>query len=159
MATQLQPDEAFIAELKRWRDIRGLPQTGLAALVGYTPSYISKVEGGRQHPSAAFAAAADRELRAGGAILRAYGDLGPRTPTAHAAAPENGAGDTHATSLIVEHEDTTLHYDGHTSTGPPSAAGSTTTAPTRSTRYLIRISVDRYPGDPERSNPTSGKTR
>lgn len=151
MATQLQPDEAFIAELKRWRDIRGLPQTGLAAQVGYTPSYISKVEGGRQHPSAAFAAAADRELRAGGALLRAYGDLGPRAPTAHAASPDNGAGDAHAASLIVEHEDSSLHYDGRVYRATQ-CRRLYNDSPDPIARYLIRISVDRYPGDPERSN-------
>ncbi|WP_328746347.1 peptide deformylase [Streptomyces sp. NBC_00285] len=151
MATQQQPAEAFIAELKRWRDIRGLAQTALAALVGYTPSYISKVEGGRQHPSAAFAAAADRELRAGGAILRAYGDLGPRTPTAHAAGPENGTGDAHAANLIVEHEDTSLHYDGRVYRATQRRR-LYNDSPDPIARYLIRISVDRFPGDPERSN-------
>lgn len=37
--------EPFIAELKRWRDVRGLSQSALAKAVGYTPSYVSKVEG------------------------------------------------------------------------------------------------------------------
>jgi transcriptional regulator with XRE-family HTH domain len=40
------PAEAFIAELKHWRDVRGLSQSVLAKRVGYTPSYISKVEHG-----------------------------------------------------------------------------------------------------------------
>lgn len=151
MATQQQPAEAFIAELKRWRDIRGLAQTALAALVGYTPSYISKVEGGRQHPSAAFAAASDRELRAGGAILRAYGDLGPRIPTAHATGPENGTGDTHAANLIVEHEDSSLHYDGHVYRATQ-CRRLYNDSPDPVTSYLIRISVDRHPGSPELSN-------
>lgn len=151
MATHQQPDEAFIAELKRWRDVRGLPQTGLASLVGYTASYISKVEGGRQRPSAPFAAAADRELRAGGAILRAYRELEGRTPAAHGTALENATGDVHAASLLVEHEDTSLHYDGHVYRATQRRR-LYNDSPDPVTRYLIRISVDRYPGNPERSN-------
>jgi transcriptional regulator with XRE-family HTH domain len=59
------PAEAFIAELKHWRDVRGLSQSVLAKKVGYTPSYISKVEHGQQRPSTAFAEQADTVLRAG----------------------------------------------------------------------------------------------
>ncbi|MGP4008143.1 peptide deformylase [Streptomyces sp. 4N124] len=150
MASQ-QPDEAFIAELKRWRDVRGFSQSALAKRVGYTPSYISKVEGGQQRPSASFASAADRELRAGGAITRAYSDLEGRTPAAHPAAPENGSGDAHAASLIVEHEDTSLHYDGRAYRATQRRR-LYNDSPDPVARYLIRISVDRYPGNPERSN-------
>ncbi|MEU9183339.1 peptide deformylase [Streptomyces sp. NPDC048484] len=150
MSTQLQ-DDAFIAELKRWRDVRGLSQTALAKRVGYTPSYISKVEGGTQRPSAEFATAADRELRAGGALSRAYSSLEPRTPAAHTSAPENTSGDTHSANLLVEHEDTTLHYDGHVYRATQRRR-LYNDSPDPVTRYLIRISVDRYPGNPERSN-------
>ncbi|MEV4043124.1 peptide deformylase [Streptomyces sp. NPDC049744] len=151
MATQQQPDEAFIAELKRWRDVRGLSQSALAKRVGYTPSYISKVEGGQQRPSHSFATAADRELRAGGALVRAYSDLEGRTPTAHQAVPDNGQQDAHAASLVVEHEDTSLHYDGrfYRATQRRRLYND---SPDPVARYLIRISVDRYPGSPERSN-------
>ncbi|WP_405994077.1 peptide deformylase [Streptomyces sp. NBC_00986] len=151
MATQQQPDEAFIAELKRWRDVRGLSQSALAKRVGYTPSYISKVESGQQRPSASFASAADRELRAGGAIVRAYGDLESRTPTAHSGGSESGAGDVHEANLIVEHEDTSLHYDGHVYRATQRRR-LYNDSPDPIARYLIRISVDRFPGDPERSN-------
>lgn len=151
MPTQQQPDEAFIAELKRWRDVRGLSQSALAKKVGYTPSYISKIEGGQQRPSSEFASSADRELRAGGAILRAYSELEGRTPTAHQPPPESGAGDAHAASLLVEHEDTSLHYDGHVYRATQRRR-LYNDSPDPITRYLIRISVDRYPGSPERSN-------
>ncbi|MFF9861109.1 peptide deformylase [Streptomyces tendae] len=151
MATQQQPDEAFIAELKRWRDVRGLSQSALAKRVGYTPSYISKVEGGQQRPSVAFATSADRELRAGGALTRAFSDLEGRTPAAHQTGPDNGQQDTHAASLVVEHEDTSLHYDGrfYRATQRRRLYND---SPDPVARYLIRISVDRYPGSPERSN-------
>lgn len=141
--------EEFAAELKRWRDVRGMSQSALAALVGYTPSYISKVESQQQRPSREFAEAADRELRAGGALRRAYQALGakPRAETQgrQPVAPEP------STSLIVEHEDTSLYYDGSTYRATQRRrlfnGGSEPI-----TSYLIRISVDRYPGDPERSN-------
>lgn len=52
---------------------------------------------------------------------------------------------------MVEHDDATLHYDGHVYRLVQRRrlvnGGSEPI-----TRYLIRISVDRYPGDPERSN-------
>lgn len=76
MPTDQQPAEAFIAELKRWRDVRGVSQSALAKQVGYDPSYVSKVESGQQRPSVAFADAADKVLRAGGAIRRAFTELG-----------------------------------------------------------------------------------
>ncbi|MEU4502629.1 peptide deformylase [Streptomyces sp. NPDC024089] len=144
------PTEAFIAELKRWRDVRGLSQSALASAVGYTPSYVSKVEGGQQRPSATFAEGADKALRAGGALRRAFHELdaqGREAPTPRSP----GAGEPHTSSLTVEHEDTSLHFDGRTYRATQRRRlyndGSDPI-----TRYLIRISVDRYPGSPERSN-------
>ncbi|MEV4424030.1 peptide deformylase [Streptomyces sp. NPDC049602] len=149
MADRALADE-FIAELKRWRDVRGLSQTRLAALVGYTPSYISKVEGGLQRPSREFAEKADEQLRAGGAIRRAFLalDAKPRVETVPHQQP---APEQPPTSLVVEHEDTSLYYDGRTYRATQRRLllnGGTEPI----TSYLIRISVDRYPGDPERSN-------
>lgn len=143
-----EAEDAFIAELKRWRDIRGRSQSALARAVGYDPSYISKVEGGQQRPSQGFAEAADHVLQAGGAIAHTWRELGGRASPPRSAA-ESGA--PHETSLIVRHEDTSLSFDG-------SAYRATqrrllfNDSPDPITRYLIRISVDRYPGDPERSN-------
>lgn len=144
--------EAFIAELKRWRDLRGMSQKRLAPEVGYTPSYVSKVEGGHQVPSFAFARQADVILQAGGAIRRAYDELQTQLVAApDTSPPELAQFDQQSASLVVEHDDADLHYDGrfyravmrrrlrNASEQPVS-------------RYLIRISVDRYPGNPERSN-------
>jgi transcriptional regulator with XRE-family HTH domain len=50
---QPEPGDPFVVELKRWRDVRGMSQSALAKKVGYTPSYVSKVEGGQQHASLA----------------------------------------------------------------------------------------------------------
>lgn len=147
-----QEAEAFVAELKRWRDVRGLSQSALAQAVGYTPSYVSKVEGSQQRPSVSFAESADTALRAGGAIRRAFHDLeaqGRPEPATHRSATGNG--EPHAASLIVEHEDTSLYYDGHTYRATQRRRLYNDSSDPI-TRYLIRISVDRYPGDPERSN-------
>lgn len=144
-----EAEDAFIAELKRWRDVRGYSQKRLAEAVGYDPSYVSKVESGQQRPSEAFAREADRVLQAGGAIAHAYRELGggrsvPRQPAAEPGAP-------HESSLIVQHEDTSLHFDGERYRAAQRRR-LYNDSPDPITRYLIRISVDRYPGDPERSN-------
>lgn len=142
--------EAFVAELKRWRDVRGYSQSALAGRVGYTPSYVSKVEGGQLPPSASFARQADDVLRAGGAIVRAYRDLegaGRAEVVPHPPAPE----EHRPASLLVEHEDTSLYYDGRAYRAVQRRR-LRNDSPDPVTRYLIRISVDRYPGDPERSN-------
>jgi transcriptional regulator with XRE-family HTH domain len=145
-----EPAEAFVAELKRWRDVRGFSQSALASRVGYTPSYVSKVEGGQLTPSASFARQADDVLRAGGAIVRTFRDLeavGRTEVVPHQAGPD----EPQAASLLVEHEDTTLHYDGSVYRATQRRR-LRNDSPDPVTRYLIRISVDRYPGNPERSN-------
>ncbi|MGW2582598.1 peptide deformylase [Streptomyces virginiae] len=144
-----EPGEAFVAEVKRWRDVRGFSQSALALRVGYTPSYVSKVEGGQLMPSASFARLADDVLRAGGAIVRAYRDFeaAGRADVSHQPTPD----EPHTASLLVEHEDTTLYYDGHAYQATQRRK-LRNDSPDPVTRYLIRISVDRYPGNPERSN-------
>ncbi len=142
----------FAVELKRWRDVRSLSRTALAKHMGYDRSYVSKVESGAERPSREFAAHAEHALRAGGALRAAFRDyesnrtIEPRT--VRAAAVDNT---TAVGSLIVDHDDATLRYDGDTYTLIQRRRllnGGTEPV----TRYLIRISVDRYPGDPERSN-------
>ncbi len=140
----------FAAELKRWRDVRGLSRTALATRLGYHRSYVSKIESGTERPSREFAAHAEDVLHAGGALRIAYREfeanrVGVVRPSAVVDTPD------HAGSLVVDHDDATLHYDGYryrlTQRRRLINGG---TEPI--TRYLIRISVDRHPGDPERSN-------
>ena len=54
-------------------------------------------------------------------------------------------------SLVVEHDDAELHYDGRRYHAIQRRQLRNASAEPI-TRYLIRISVDRYPGNPERSN-------
>lgn len=144
-----EAEDAFIAELKRWRDVRGRSQSALATAVGYDASYVSKVEGGHQRPSREFAEGADTALQAGGALRRAYADLAHphRTHEPPVTAPTSDA----PASIVVEHEDTSLYFDGHTYRATQRRLIRNESAEPI-TRYLIRISVDRYPGNPERSN-------
>jgi transcriptional regulator with XRE-family HTH domain len=148
-----EPGDAFVAELKRWRDVRGLSQSALAKKVGYTPSYISKVESGQQHASVTFAEQADDVLRTGGALRRAHheSERPSRPDPAMARASGRVLEDQSAGSLVVEHDDAELYYDGQVYRATQRRKlYNASEAPI--TRYLIRISVDRYPGNPERSN-------
>ncbi len=152
--TEDTPSEAnvFAVELRRWRDVRSLSRTALAKRMGYDRSYVSKVESGAERPSKEFAAQAETALRAGGALRTAFREYEatritrPRPPVAANPAAQAGTG-----NLVVDHDDATLHYDGHnyrlTQRRRLVNGGLEPIS-----RYLIRISVDRYPGDPERSN-------
>ena len=148
--------EPFIAELKHWRDIRGFSQSALAKEVGYTPSYISKVESGHQRPSRSFADLADKVLRTGGALSRSIRESATHHREGQPEDPNQGRDpgtqtETQTPSLIVEHDDAGLTYDDHTYHAfQRRKLFNASREPV--TRYLIRISVDRYPGDPERSN-------
>lgn len=142
----------FAVELKRWRDVRGHSRATLAKAMGYDRSYVSKVESGAERPSEAFAAHAETALRTGGALRAAFRDCEnarstrPRLPAPPDPAEQAGTG-----SLVVDHDDATLRYeDGVYRLTPRRHLVNQSSEPI--TRYLIRISVDRYPGDPERSN-------
>jgi len=151
-----QPTEAFIAELRHWREVAGVSQKALAGAVGYTPSYVSKVERGTLIPSREFAESSDRHLRAGRAIFRRWkemhdqvgNDTGPRRQHEPLADDPQSAP---STALVVEHEHAELSYfDGLFRTRIRRLLRNVGSAPV--TQYLIRIAVDRYPGDPEKSN-------
>jgi peptide deformylase len=151
--------EAFAAELKEWRLARGLTKKQLAAEMGFDPSYVSHVEARRHRPTEDFARRADTVLAAGGAILERFHDYdearhGVRGPSG----PRSGRDQVvpeqwlpHTAGLLVEREHAQLAYhdadyrcvvrrDLYNAGAEPV------------TRYLVRISVDRYPGEPERSN-------
>lgn len=160
---QLEPEEArqhpavaaFIAELRHWREVAGYSQKALAKLVGFTPSYVSKVERGTLAASRQFAELADQHLRAGRALIRRWRDM-------HEALAELSGDKTQhddvddaqsapEPELVVEHEQGELIYrNGVYQTRVRRQLRNTGEQPV--TRYLIRITADKYPGDPERSN-------
>lgn len=142
----------FAVELRRWRDVRGHSRATLAKAMGYDRSYVSKVESGAERPSESFATHAETALRAGGALRSAFRDYeanrSVRVRPALVAEPVEQAG---AGSLVVDHDDATLRYDdGVYRLTQRRRLVNGGTEPI--SRYLIRISVDRFPGDPERSN-------
>ncbi|MFF2013719.1 multiprotein-bridging factor 1 family protein [Streptomyces sp. NPDC058195] len=155
-----QAAEDFAAEVARWREVRGLSKRALAHSMGFDPSYISHVESGRHKPSEEFARLADDVLNAGKSIWRRWRDYErakasqghARRPSVAPPAPR-GPEQPYASgsALVVEHDAARLEYDGRAyRLTMRRLLRNTGTDPI--TRYLIRISVDRYPGEPERSN-------
>jgi peptide deformylase len=149
--------DSFAAELARWRVERGLTKKQLAARMGFDPSYVSHVEGRRHRPTEDFARRAEAVLGAGGAIWRRYqqyDELRHSRATAGAAhrdppVPEQWL--PPGTGLVVEQEIALLRHvaDAYRCTIRRSLYNAGTEPVTR---YLVRIAVDRYPHDPERSN-------
>jgi len=114
-------------------------------------------ESGGARPSEDFAKRADQTLHAGGAIVRRWKDydLAARKavrvdhhvdqPVPVQPIPQPAGG------LVVEHDHAELRYaDGYYHPTQRRRIRNIGTEPI--TRYLIRISVDSHPGDPERSN-------
>lgn len=148
--------EAFAAEVSYWREVRGLAKRTLATRMGFDPSYVSHIESGRAKPTEEFARLADETLNAGKAIWNRWCDYeAAKARTRHPTRPPapRRAEQPYATgsALVVEHDQARLDYDGASyRLTMRRRLRNTGTEPV--TRYLIRISVDRYPGEPERSN-------
>lgn len=144
----------FIGELKRWRENRGLSQSSLAKKMRYDRSHISKTEKGQGFPSPDFAKRADDALAAGGAIQRAYKLAARAEMAGQPTQPEpTGSNSQPDSGLVVELEEAVLLYDHVTGDYRASQRRRIKNCGTEPIyRYLIRISVDRHPGSPERSN-------
>jgi transcriptional regulator with XRE-family HTH domain len=144
--------ESFSAELTRWREVRGFSKKRLAAEMGFDPSYVSHIESGRHRPTEDFARRAESVLNCSHALWRRWQAFdgarrlhdadGPQREVSHA---DPSAG------LVVEHEDSQLSYDSGVYRVLTRRRLRNVGAEPIS-RFLVRISVDRYPDDPERSN-------
>lgn len=152
-----QAAATFAAELARWRTNRGLSKKQLATQMGFDPSYVSHMERHRHRPTADFARRAELVLRADGAIWRAfvaYDDA--RNARASSTLPGRASPVPEhwlplGTGLVVEEEVASLSYqDGSYHCVIRRVLHNANTEPV--TRYLVRIAVDRYPQEPERSN-------
>ncbi|HEU5111372.1 MAG TPA: peptide deformylase [Micromonosporaceae bacterium] len=148
--------DSFAAELAQWRVERGLTKKQLAARMGFDPSYVSHVEGRRHRPTEDFARRAEAVLGAGGAIWRRYQHYDElrhsrSTNTAHRDPPVPEQWLPPGTGLVVEQEIALLRHmaDAYRCTIRRSLYNAGTEPVTR---YLVRIAVDRFPHDPERSN-------
>ncbi|MEV0623672.1 peptide deformylase [Nonomuraea sp. NPDC050404] len=137
------PGRSFAAELTYWRRRRDLSKKQLAITMGFDPSYVSHVEASRHAASEDFARKAESALNAAGALWQAWRTTAPARPPA--TTEHEGEG------VIVEDDYAQLHYDGSTYQARQRRRLFNGGAEPV-TRYLMRISVDRYPGQPERSN-------
>jgi peptide deformylase len=147
--------DAFADVLAQWRAERGLSKKQLAAEMGFDPSYVSHVEARRHRPTQDFARRAEQVLRAGGAIWRGFREFEDARLAAagsrHRDESEVRSGGPGPGGLVVEHESAHLSYvDGGYRCSVRRELHNTGSDPV--TRYLVRISVNRYPGEPERSN-------
>ncbi|BCB80723.1 hypothetical protein GCM10022251_01310 [Phytohabitans flavus] len=147
--------DTFAAELARWRVERSMSKKQLAARMGFDPSYVSHVEGRRHRPTEDFARRAEAVLGAGGAIWQRYQEYDElrhaRSSASHRDPPVPEQWLPPGTGLIVEQEVATLSYrEGSYRCVIRRALYNAGTEPV--TRYLIRVAVDRYPHDPEKSN-------
>jgi transcriptional regulator with XRE-family HTH domain len=150
--------EAFVAEFARWRVERNLSKKQLAEAMGFDASYVSHIEARRHRPTEDFARRAEAVLQSGGALWQRYkeydelrssartrgGTLGREPGVPEQWLPPPGAG------LVVEQETASLNYvDGSYRCTVRRALLNAGSEPV--TRYLIRIAIDRYPEDPDRS--------
>jgi peptide deformylase len=146
--------DAFAAELTRWRLERGLSKKQLAGQMGFDPSYVSHVEGRRHRPTEDFARRAEAVLQAGGGIWRCFQEYDEVRRVRSTAGPTDLVPEQWlppGTGLVVEQEVASLSYqDGAYLYDIRRALYNAGTEPV--TRYLVRLAVDRYPNQPERSN-------
>jgi peptide deformylase len=151
--------DAFAAALVAARTARGLSKKQLAADMGFDPSYVSHVEARRHRPTEDFARRAEAVLQANGRIWQCFRDYDDaRQATVANGAPARPRLEVtesrhapNAGGLVVEHEHSDLSYvDGSYRCVVRRDLYNGGIEPV--TRYLVRIAVDRYPGEPERSN-------
>ncbi|MFE1560381.1 helix-turn-helix domain-containing protein [Streptomyces sp. NPDC058734] len=148
---QQQAAADFAAAVASWRMKRKVSQGKLAEDMGYDPSYISKIETGRSRPTADFAQLADGRLQAGGEIITKWQAYEATKTAAGGPVRASAAVSTGGSVLVVERDEARLDYDGsHYTLTMRRKLRNAGDQPI--TRYLIRISVDRYPEDPARSN-------
>ncbi|WP_416968295.1 peptide deformylase [Streptomyces sp. 4F14] len=142
----------FAAELTRWRTVRGLSKRALAARLSIDASYVSHLEAGRERGSSALARSVDAELDAGGALWRAWQSTGDSLVSASELSESSGGA-----GLVVLEDEAALAFDGSRyHLRMRRLLRNDGTEPI--TRYLVRIAVDRYPDDPERSNALYRRT-
>ncbi|MET8683608.1 peptide deformylase [Streptomyces sp. NPDC004732] len=135
----------FAAELTHWRTVRGLSKAALAGRLSIDPSYVSHMEAGREHGSSQLARRADAELDAGGALWQAWQRTDASPHAAEQTDPPSGTG------LLVLEDEAALSYDGRVfHLKMRRLLRNHGSEPV--TRYLVRIAVDRFPAEPERSN-------
>ncbi|MFI9570595.1 helix-turn-helix domain-containing protein [Microbispora rosea] len=72
LTPERSPLHLWGAELRAWRDRRGLSLARMGQLIRYNPSYLARIERGERKPPRELAEAADRKLNASGALTRLW---------------------------------------------------------------------------------------
>jgi peptide deformylase len=147
--------DQFVTALAHWRVERGMSKKQLAARMGFDPSYVSHVEGRRHKPTEDFARRAEAVLGAGGLIWQRFQEYDElrhaRGVALHRDPPVPVQWLPPGTGLIVEHEIAELVYtEGAYRCRVTRALYNAGAEPV--SRYLMKITVDRYPHDPAGSN-------
>lgn len=147
--------DQFVSALARWRVERGMTKKQLAARMGFDPSYVSHVEGRRHKPTEDFARRAEAVLAAGGAIWASFQEYDElrhtRTALPHRDPPVPAQWLPPGTGLVVEREFAELVYTGGAyRCRIRRALYNAGTDPV--TRFMMKVSVDRYPHDTSGSN-------
>jgi peptide deformylase len=167
-------------QLAASREAAEIGQQQVAHKTGYSRSSVAHAEAGRQLLTREFWKTADELVKADGALLAEYervlaakqehelrsreAELAQAYAQAQALraatspSPIQGCGEVVTpsgpeilTGLLVEYDDAELSYDGRTCRATMRRK-LLNCGEEPITRYLIRISVDRYPGSPEQSN-------
>jgi transcriptional regulator with XRE-family HTH domain len=151
------PLAGFAAEIRRWRNLRGLSMKQLARRMGFDPSYISHIEGQRYGPSQEFAWRAEAILDSGREILRRFAEyealqdqhqLRDPVPTRPSSLPSPT---TVPGGVLIEREVASLTYRQHWYHCDVQRTiyngGSEPVI-----RYPVRIDVDRRPDDEHTSD-------
>lgn len=144
----------FVAEFTRWRVDRGMTKKQLAAAMGFDPSYVSHIEANRHRPTEDFARRAEMILKTDGTLWERFKQYDELRVGARVASRSSGGAESwlsRETGLVVDHEIATLSYLGGVyRCAIRRALFNAGSEPV--TRFPVRIAVDRYPDDPERSN-------
>jgi peptide deformylase/transcriptional regulator with XRE-family HTH domain len=147
--------DAFSAALVQWRAQRRMTKKQLAAKMGFDPSYVSHVEARRHRPTEDFARRAEAVLDSAGEIMQRFHEYDEARQTgASPAATSRVSPHPWALAevgLIIEAEESSLVLtDGAYRCEVRRDLYNAGAEPV--TRYQVRIAVDRYPGEPDRSN-------
>ncbi len=150
-----EPDNlarGFIDDLSHWRKAHGVSQKKLAAQMGYDASYVNKIERGQQRPTREFAKLADQVLQTGGALTRRQREYeAAQSSKGVDAKLETKEPALETPRFLVCHEDAGLVFkNGMYHIKMRRQLRNTGSTPV--TRYLVRVSVDRHPDNPQLSN-------
>jgi transcriptional regulator with XRE-family HTH domain len=153
--TSAVPQRAeFAGEFLRWRLTAQLSQGQLGDRMGYDRTYINKVERGALDPTAHFAEKADEAFGLNGdlaALWRAFDTARRMQAMGRGRRPPHADKDQAAADIVVQHDEAWLRR-GPDAYDVRMRKTILNVGQVPVLRYLMRVTVDKYPGEPKRSN-------